>query len=916
VAHPERPAEQAYFETTLKTREARRNALKEGLVSNAVAAGQGNAAVKNHEFEVGSELGPRDGAVAFGRIDMDDGETYYLGRASILDEAKESLVVNWKTRVGGLFYSATRREHEGVIRRRRFKLLDDPTGSYQVNFIEDLADEQLVGAAKLKADRSSPGRRTVSAKPDTKQQVNVPGPTTVSDVAEVEDSPVDEGSFEEPDDFVDEPSDVLLGELARSRSGEMRDIVATIEAAQYELISATADLPLVVQGGPGTGKTAVALHRVSWLLFANRERGWLPGDVLIVGPNRAFSRYIQNVLPALGDQGVAQTDLGRLGPEGVTLGREDPVDVAALKGEQRMLGFLERALRDRVQVPERPHEVVDRSRRIRFEPEMVAGWIEEARPRGWSAGRDHVARQMLEEVRRVLGAGVEPPSRQVVANVLDKVWPRTTPVSFLRELLGSKERLASAAGDDFTAREAASLYRQSADRVSEERFSPTDVPLLDELDDLIGPERVRRFRHVVVDEAQDLSPMQLRSVVRRTTGGSVTLLGDVAQSTGRHPASSWDRVAAPFPEAVLAELSIGYRVPAEIFEFAAELLPRIAPELAPPVAIRRTGATPELFECAPDSLVEFTTDHLVSADRSRSVAVIAPPDLVPEIAARLGDAAVTVRGVDDELGASTTVLAPQQAKGLEFDHVVVVAPERIAESGLIGLRSLYVALTRATQRLTVVHQGDPLAESVEVTWPSADDTPSADATDTAADETPVKESEAASPAVSANSMHSPSTRLGAVISVAASWCVGLDSPFPGVPLFSFVLGPASVMSDLGGDEDLVAAAAVVVTAVAAGIPSSLLERELSPRVAVDVDAARTLLQDVPTADAAGERALQIAVAVAVHKTRLVVADADGLSDGDRSDELNRIGRLIAEAVDRGIAGAAVSETQRLLVSLG
>ena len=306
----------------------------------------------------------------------------------ILNADREAVVVNWKSRVGGLFYSATALTPGEVRRKRTFQLEDDATNSYPTNALIDFRDEVFVEIAET--GRS--GDESLVA------------------------------------------GDHLLHELARARSGEMRDIVATIQSHQYALIAATADRPLLIQGGPGTGKTAVALHCVSWLLNDRREAGWRPRDVLIVGPSKAFTRYVRNVLPSLGDRDVSQVDLSGLGPE-------EPesawlkISPSPRSRERHVWQAFCGAVEARVVPPDQTQEVAFASGRVRFSPDRLRGYIDESMPLGYESGRHRFAQLLLDEVNEARGIGTAPEERSVVSSLADKVWPSIAPWPFPSEFV-------------------------------------------------------------------------------------------------------------------------------------------------------------------------------------------------------------------------------------------------------------------------------------------------------------------------------------------------------------------------------------------------------------------------------------------------------------------------------------------------
>jgi hypothetical protein len=501
----------------------------------------------------------------------------------------------------------------------------------------------------------------------------------------------------------------------------MGDIVRTIKAAQHRVFRAGLDQLLVVQGGPGTGKTVVALHRVSWLLYNHRDT-LRPSDVLVVGPNPTFVRYIRNVLPSLGDRDVQQLPLAALGPE-VRLGRVEPPEVVALKGSARMAGLLDRALAQRVSMPAGlgPLELPVGNRVVRFDRRTVQAELDRLASSPYAVGRQALREFLVRGVRQE----ANPEARADVADpLLDRIWPQFTAPAFLRDLLNSEQRLLRAAGDHFTAREVVALRRRAADRLSEERWSLADVALLDHVQARMTGQPPRRFRHVVVDEAQDLSPMQLASIGRRSEAHSMTVLGDIAQSTGPWARDSWDDVVTALGggrHVERTELAVGYRVPRQAYEVAARLLPSAAPGVRAPRVVRE-GPMPAFLR-VDDGAARATRvveQAMAFAGRGLLVGVIRPEAVAEELAAAL--TARDVRWSDastEGLAVGINVLTPDEAKGLEFDAVVVVEPELIAGGGgRAGLRSLYVALTRTTRYLTVVHAGRPLPNLTDTSPPA------------------------------------------------------------------------------------------------------------------------------------------------------------------------------------------------------
>lgn len=651
--------EQAHFDVAFDAREEsrqRRGSLAEAAGGPAKVA----AMVKQAGLESAAKMGEPDSAVAFGRFET-DGEDFYVGLHSIFDDDQEMLVINWQAGVAEPYFKASVGDPKGVSLKRTF----DTDGNAVVSF-NDLVFADLARRVEELSGRDQWG--------------------------------------------ID---DALLSDLDRGRSGEMADIVRTIHAAQYELIRQPLDQALVIQGGPGTGKTVVALHRVSWLLY--NEEGLTASDVLVVGPNPMFTRYIRNVLPTLGDQDVRHMSLPELGPLKAS-DRTEEGSLRELKGDSRMATLLRRGVRQRVRLSDRFSSLpVGGAAGATFAREEIERVIERGLERATYNGgralfRDYIATESKQRTRRPLTAAQ-------VDQAVDRVWPSHTPQSFLRELLGSREALINAAGDDFTASEASMLVRAPSEKVSEERWSATDVALMDELEWLIQGSP-RKYSHVVVDEAQDLSPMQWRSIRRRCPDESYTIVGDLAQGTQPWSPDDWQSVGERLTSADrvnIVTLDLGYRVPRQIFELAAQLLPVAAPGVTVPTVVRTGPEDPELIEDESDSLVSWAVaaaqEH---AEQGRFVGVVCPEKMWDGLAEELLDQGIDFGDSAGELSSSINLMNAQESKGLEFDAVVVVNPELIVQQPR-GHRLLYIAMTRTTQYLTVVHTGSPLGSDHDAT---------------------------------------------------------------------------------------------------------------------------------------------------------------------------------------------------------
>lgn len=665
MPHPELPAEQEYVDAAYR-RLAEKAAESRASADASVAADAKAAAALKHAL-AGAKDPASEQPLVFGRIDDATGDVAYVGRQSVIAADGTPLVMSWKAKAAAPFFQADAEDPMGLQLRRRM-LADRQT-------LLDLRDEWFDEMAEALAS----GR------------------------FEIKDPPV-------------LGQDALLLDLEARRDGAMRDIVATIQAEQDRAIRAPADGVFVIQGGPGTGKSAVGLHRAAFLIF-DREDIRADG-VLIVGPNTAFMRYIQRVLPSLGEVDVAQQAITRLGVV-VEVRAEDARKTVAVKGAAEMATVLGRAVWARL----RPQELdlaLPRAR-VRLDAEEVSELVEQHRQAAsYDAGRQAFSSALLglvsgrhaEALKAEGGLGQvgvddEALSRhEQFERAVERVWPRLSAREVLRELLSTRAQLAAAGQGVLEADQQALLLRTRARSMESEPWTLHDIPLLHELDVLIhGPKQ--RYAHVVVDEAQDLSPMQLRMVGRQCSGSSFTLLGDLAQATGPWSARDWDDLAdqlSPGASARIAELTIGYRVPTEIMAYAARLLPFTAPDLSVPSSVR-TWEPPELLQVAEDEVMDRAVDEAVRfATEGRSCALIIPDQYEPAALATLRERKVEFGSArDDDLTKQVTLLPASIAKGLEFEGVVLVEPAAFKAWGEDGLRWLYVGLTRTTQGLRIVH---------------------------------------------------------------------------------------------------------------------------------------------------------------------------------------------------------------------
>jgi DNA helicase IV len=587
----------------------------------------------------------------FGRTDRDNGETFHIGRRHVRDASGDPVVIDWRAPISQAFYRASPSERMGVALRRRFGFHDGLLSSYE--------DEHLDRGEAL-------GLR----------------------------------------------SDLLREEIERPRVGPMRDIVATIQPDQDDLVRADLDTSLCIQGAPGTGKTAVGLHRAAYLLYTYPARLRRSG-VLVVGPNRAFLHYIAQVLPALGEGGIEQATVDDLVAHGPVTGAE-PAEIAVLKGDARMADVLRRAVFSHVSRPVDDVVAVIGTRRYRIPEHRLRRYVDDARRADvrWSVVRDRLRQQLAEDVRRqredVGGAPSDTETARIarspaVREFVDSVWPALDASKLLARLYADADFLLRCSRTTLTDDERTLLLRPRPARTP--RWTPADAVLIDELAALL--DGAPSYVHVVVDEAQDLSPMQCRAVARRCPLGSVTVLGDLAQATTPWAPGSWAVTLAHLGHdgASIRPLTAGYRVPGEVLEVANRLLPHVAADVPPATSVRQ--GTDALRYAPTARLVETVRDYL---DIEGSVGVIVPDARAVQILDELRTAGIAAERLDDEDDPRVAVVPAGSAKGLEFDSVVLVEPAQIVDAEPTrpsGLRRLYVTLTRAVSRLTIVHD-EPL----------------------------------------------------------------------------------------------------------------------------------------------------------------------------------------------------------------
>ncbi|MFI5810048.1 HelD family protein [Streptomyces sp. NPDC051643] len=584
-----------------------------------------------------------------------EGERFYIGRRHVHDAEGDPMVIDWRAPVSQPFYRASKKDPMDVGLRRRFGYTGGDLTAYE--------DEHL----------SDPSETAATSK-------------------------------------------LLQREIERPRVGPMRDIVATIQPEQDEIVRSGLSGSVCVQGGPGTGKTAVGLHRVAYLLYAHRERLARTGT-LVIGPNKSFLHYIEQVLPALGELEVKQATVDDLVAH-VEVRGADTSTAAVIKGDARMAEVLRRAVRAHVTPPGEPVVVVRGSRRWRVPAYELEEIVRELLDRDirYGAAREalpqRIAHAVLVQMER---AGEAPDDRvqdavardSAVKAAVKAIWPPVDPARLVLRLLTDADFLAVHAEgvlDEDERKEI--LWAKPARSVKTAKWSPADTVLIDEATDLV--QRTHSLGHVVLDEAQDLSPMQYRAVGRRCTTGSATVLGDLAQGTTPWATRSWGEALAHLgkEEAVVEELTAGFRVPTDVITYASRLLPHIAPGLTPVASVRENPGFFELRATVTDPEVVEACRELLGQEGS--VGLIAADARVPVLAEALAAAGLTYLGPGEETTPDTrlTLVPASLAKGLEYDYVVLDEPRAVVDGEpdeRTGLRRLYVALTRAVSGLIVTH---------------------------------------------------------------------------------------------------------------------------------------------------------------------------------------------------------------------
>ncbi|MFD5783279.1 HelD family protein [Streptomyces sp. NPDC126933] len=596
-----------------------------------------------------------------------EGERFYIGRRHVHDADGDPMVIDWRAPVSQPFYRASKKDPLDVGLRRRF--------GYTAGDLTAYEDEHL----------SDPTEAAQTSK-------------------------------------------LLQTEIERPRVGPMRDIVATIQPEQDEIVRSDLGGTVCVQGGPGTGKTAVGLHRVAYLLYAHRERLARTGT-LVIGPNASFLHYIEQVLPALGELEVKQATVDSL-VGSVEVQGTDPADAAVIKGDARMAEVLRRAVRSHVTLPTEPVMVVRGSRRWRVPAYELEEIVQQllARDMRYGAAREALPQRIAHAVLVQMEQAGEAPDDRVqdavarsaaVKAAVKAAWPPVEPAKLVLRLLADAEFLAAHAEGVLTPDEQRTiLWAKPARSVKSAKWSQADAVLIDEAGDLVA--RTHSLGHVVLDEAQDLSPMQYRAVGRRCSTGSATVLGDLAQGTTPWATASWADALRHLgkTDAVVEELTAGFRVPREVIAYASRLLPVISPGLAEVASVRESPGSLEVRE-VPEAAE--LNQHVIAAcveslTHEGSIGLIAADARIPALAEALTAAALPYLqpGEETTTTARLTLVPASLAKGLEYDYVVLDEPSAIVAAEpdtRTGLRRLYVALTRAVSGLTILH-ATPLPQAL------------------------------------------------------------------------------------------------------------------------------------------------------------------------------------------------------------
>ena len=673
--------EQKFVDEALDARESRRSDRDTGKYSitgslaNPINTMAGDLPPKLRD------LGNKDDDVCFANVVYEDSLRIYIGKSPIYNNNSELLVTSWKSPVGRLFYRSS---------------INDPLG--------------LAGKCRI-----------VFGKPnkvdDVEENLYKELQTRIENLTRNPESDV---------------SDAVLDELEKGSSGSLKEIIKTIHASQYEIISAKRGGLHVIQGAPGTGKTVVGVHRASWLLFPGNDEDLKAEKTLIVGPNIAFIRYIENVVPSLGDEKIIHKDLSKLGPT-VNVGGHEHRKTARIKGDVRMKALLLQAIRDRIKFPEA--DVVftppDQNRSIELSAEGIRNKMEQLLKDStlgvgsvtYNSSRAVFKNWLLNSVNEILKENNQvdrkPALRSTfvkesdIDSLIERGWPSLSPGSFLRDFYSSQGRVITAARElDFQVKELMLLERKPSPQISKEVWTVSDVALLDFLENHIqGTNPSDQFDYIIVDEAQDMTPMQLESIRRRSGSGDILLMGDLAQATGPWVHTSWNSIADCVNKPIerLDELEFGYRVPKQVYEYASRVLSHINPQLKSPRLVRDVKETPivKTFDDYKQLFSSLIKDLKKLGNLSSHTGLIIGDDQAETLIEELKGSGIAFTLLENNSPAEGLNIVPvSRQKGLEFDDVILVEPQDIIDIEEIGLRQLYVAVTRSLRGLSIYSIGE------------------------------------------------------------------------------------------------------------------------------------------------------------------------------------------------------------------
>jgi len=655
--------EQNYIDMAFSARELKRHNRKSGKGNLSNALTQPVNTLAGGKLENLRLLGETNDDVCFANFTKEDETKIYIGKYLVTDNDFDALVISWKAPAASDFYRANRANTYGLMGKCRF-IFSSPN---QLRELEETIFKDL--------------------------EANIKNLTRANEA---------------------DVSDAVLDELEKGSSGSLKDIIKTIHASQYDIISSKRGGLHVIQGAPGTGKTVVGVHRASWLLFPGNDEQLKADKVLILGPNAAFIRYIEDLVPSLGEEKITHKDLSKLGPN-ISVTFSEFFEVAKLKGSLRMKKLLAKAVKDRLRIPNEDinFTVPGKNQNIKISFESINERINELRTEkhNYMSGRSVFRIWLLNEINDILQGGkgirklVSRNSAYIkesdVDSLTEKIWPSISAINLIKDLYSSQARLLSAAKDsDFLVNELVMLEKKSANQ--NDGWSISDIALIDYVDTLLNGQK-EIYDYIIVDEAQDLTPMQIESIKKRSSNGDILLMGDLAQATGVLLYSSWQQLADLLGTTIsrLDELEFGYRVPKQIFEYATKVLSYIDPKLKPPRLVREVSESP-IVNINLENLNMYTLVTDINQEKFGEgiVGLIVSDDILVDFCEGLKEFRVSFTELNSAgLVKGLNVVPVSRQKGLEFDTVVIYEPKAILDIPLTGLRHLYVAVTRSLNSL-------------------------------------------------------------------------------------------------------------------------------------------------------------------------------------------------------------------------